>query len=79
MIPHDGFSWDKVLIVPNLCSYEPKSCNFKVFMYKYLFQGKNQFFFLIILSFFLIFKVFSMKKVLTHKNLKIASLRLITA
>ena len=30
---HHGFSWDKVQIVPNLCSYEPKSCNFKVFMY----------------------------------------------
>ena len=30
--PHDGFSWDQVQIVPNLCSYGPKSCNFKVFM-----------------------------------------------
>ena len=30
--PHGGFSWHKVPIVPNLCSYGPKSCNFKVFM-----------------------------------------------
>ena len=22
--PHDGFSWDKVQIVPNLCSYGSK-------------------------------------------------------
>ena len=38
--PHDGFSWD-VQIVPNLCSYGPKSWNFKVFMCKYLFHAKN--------------------------------------
>ena len=30
--PHDRFSWDKVQIVPYLCSYGPKSCNFKVFI-----------------------------------------------
>ena len=30
---HDGLSWEKVQIVPNLCSYGPKSFNFKVFMY----------------------------------------------
>ena len=29
---HDGFSWDKVQIVPILCSYGPKSCNFEVFI-----------------------------------------------
>ena len=28
-------------IVPNLCSYGPKSCNFKVFICKYLFHAKN--------------------------------------
>ena len=39
--PHDGFSWDKVQIVSNLCSYRSKSCNFKVFMYKYPFYTKN--------------------------------------
>ena len=39
--PHDGFLWDQVQTVPNLCSYEPKSCNFKVFMEKYLFLAKN--------------------------------------
>ena len=32
--PHDGFSWDKVQIIPNLCSYGPKSCNLKVFYVK---------------------------------------------
>ena len=42
--PHDGFSWDKVQFVPNLCSYGLKSCNFKVFMYKYLFHGKTDLF-----------------------------------
>ena len=34
--PHDGFSWDKVQIVPNSYSYGPKSCNFKVFICKYI-------------------------------------------
>ena len=29
---HNRFSWDKVQTVPNLCSYGPKSCNFKIFM-----------------------------------------------
>ena len=33
--PHDGFSWTKVKIVSNLCSYGSKCCNFKVSMYKY--------------------------------------------
>ena len=39
--PHDGFSWDKVQIVHNLCSYGCKSCKFKVFMCKYFFHDKN--------------------------------------
>ena len=66
----DEFSWDKKNIVHNLCSYGPKSCNFKIFMCKYFFHAKNP-------------KnskksVFSMNKILKHKNHKIATLRPIT-
>ena len=39
--PHDEFSWDEEQILPNLCIYGPKSCNFKVFLCKYLFHAKN--------------------------------------
>ena len=28
--PNDESSWDKKQIVHNLCSYGPKSCNFKI-------------------------------------------------
>ena len=34
------FSWDEEQIISNLCSYGLKSCNFKVFMCKYLFHVK---------------------------------------
>ena len=44
--PHDGFSWDKVQIVPNLRSYGFKSCNFKVFMLSTISMAKTDFFFL---------------------------------
>ena len=37
----DEFSWDKKQIIHNLCSYGPKSCNFKIFMCKYFFHAKN--------------------------------------
>ena len=37
----DEFSWDIEQIVHNLCSYGPKSCNFKVFMCKYFSHAKN--------------------------------------
>ena len=37
----DEFSWDKEQIIHNLCSYVSKSCNFKLFMYKYFFHDKN--------------------------------------
>ena len=37
----DEFSWDKKQIIHNLCSYGFKSCNFKIFMYKYYFHDKN--------------------------------------
>ena len=37
----DEFSWDKKQIVHNLCSYGPKSCNFKIFMFKYFFHAKK--------------------------------------
>ena len=36
----DEFSWDKKQIVHNLCNYGSKSCNFKIFMYKYFFHVK---------------------------------------
>ena len=39
--PHGESSWDKKQIVHNLCSYGPKSCNFKIFMFKYSFHAKN--------------------------------------
>ena len=39
--PHDESSWDRKQIVHNLCSYGPKSCNFKIFMFKYFFYAKN--------------------------------------
>ena len=39
--PHDASSWDKKKIVHNLFSYGPKSCNFKIFMFKYFFQAEN--------------------------------------
>ena len=39
--PYYGFSWDTEQIVHNLCSYGSKSCNFKVFMGKYLFHARN--------------------------------------
>ena len=39
--PHDESLWDKKQIVHNLCSYRPKSCNFKIFMFKYFFHAKN--------------------------------------
>ena len=72
----DEFSWDKKQIIHNLCSYGSKSCNFKIFMYKYFVYDKNP-------------KnpkngknygksVFGMKKILTHQNHKIATLRSIT-
>ena len=35
----DRFSWDKVQVVPNFCSYGSKSCNF--FVYKYPFHAKT--------------------------------------
>ena len=35
------FSWDKKQIIHNLCSYGSKSCNFKIFMYKYFVHDKN--------------------------------------
>ena len=34
----DEFSWDKKQIIHNLCSYGSKSCNFKIFKYKYFFS-----------------------------------------
>ena len=37
----DEFSWNKKQIIDNLCSYGSKSCNFKIFMYKYFFQNKT--------------------------------------
>ena len=37
----DEFSWDKKQIVHNLCSYGPKSCNFKIFMCKYFSMPKT--------------------------------------
>ena len=37
----DEFSWDKEQIIPNLCSYGPKSCNFYIFMCKYFFHAKS--------------------------------------
>ena len=37
----DEFSWDKKKIIHNLCSYGSKSCNFKIFIYKYFFHDKN--------------------------------------
>ena len=37
----DEFSWDKAQIVDNSCCYEPKSCNFKIFMCKYFFHAKS--------------------------------------
>ena len=40
--PHDGFSWDKVQIVPILCSYGSKSCNFTVLMCTF-FMAKTDF------------------------------------
>ena len=69
----DEFSWDKKQIIHNLCNYGSKSCNFKIFMYKYFVHDKNP-------------KnskkwkksVFGMKKILTYQNLKIATLRSIT-
>ena len=39
--PHDESSWDKKQIVHNLCSYGPKSCNFKILMFKYFFHSIN--------------------------------------
>ena len=39
--PHDESSYDKKQIVHNLCSYGPKSCNFKIFMFIYFFHDKN--------------------------------------
>ena len=37
----DACSWDKKQIIHNLCSYGSKSCNFKIFIYKYFFHDKN--------------------------------------
>ena len=37
----DQFSWDKKKIIHNLGSYGSKSCNFKIFMYKYFSHDKN--------------------------------------
>ena len=39
--PYGEFSGDIMQLIPNLCSYGPKSCNFKDFMCKYLFYAKN--------------------------------------
>ena len=37
----DEFLWDKQQIIHNLCSYGSKSCNFKVFMFKYFVHDKT--------------------------------------
>ena len=37
--PQDESSWDEKQIVHNLCSYGPKSSNFKIFMFKYFFHA----------------------------------------
>ena len=37
----DEFSWNKKQNIHNLYSYGSKSCNFKIFMYKYFFHDKN--------------------------------------
>ena len=39
--PHDGFSWDKVQIAPNLYIYRSKCCDFKVFIHTYHFHAKT--------------------------------------
>ena len=54
-------------IIPNLCSYDPKSCNFKVFMLSTLSMLKT------LKNGKVIAKksLFAMKKILTHKNLKV--------
>ena len=39
--PQDGFSWDKVQIIPNFCSYGSKSCNFKVLCISTIFMLKT--------------------------------------
>ena len=73
----DAFSWDKNQIIHNLYSYGSKSCNFKIYMYKYFFHNKNP-------------RIkkngnnyckkisFWHEKILTHQKLKIATLRSIT-
>ena len=54
------------------------SCNFKVFMYKYPFHAKNPKYSKKMEKIIAKKSVFDMKKVLIHKNLKIATLRFIT-
>ena len=75
--PHDESSWDEEQIVHNLCRYGPNSYDFKIFMFKYFSMLKT-------LKIPKMEKnivkksVFFMKKILTHKNFKIATLRPIT-
>ena len=74
--PHDEFSWDKKLIIHNLCSYGSKSCNFEIIMYKYFMiktlkiqkNGKS----------YCKKSFFGMKKIFKHQNLKIVTPRSIT-
>ena len=73
--PDDGFSWDKVQMVDNLCSYGFKSCNFKAFMYKYLFHDKNPKNKKKMDKIIAKKSVFDKKKILTHQNLKIETRR----
>ena len=69
--PHDGFSWDKVKVVPNLCSCGSKSCNFKVFMCKYLFHDNNWFFCNNFFYFFEVLGFLGWKRYLYIKTLKL--------
>ena len=73
----DEFSCDKKQTVHNLCSYGCKSFNFKVLMCKYFFHAinsKNSKKWKKLLQ-----KIsFWHKKILTHQNLKIPTLRSIT-
>ena len=74
----DEFSCDKEQIIYNLCSYGSNSCNFKVFMCKYFFHDKNPKNSKKWKKLLQKKSVFSMKKILTHQNLKITTLRSIT-